>query len=57
MYDVLVLVFLVMDFEDLLECLVLRVPGFSTPYQRYNLLCAISANKIVGWKLYKDIKG
>ncbi len=27
------------------------------PYKRYNLLCAISANKIVGWKLYKDIKG
>jgi transposase len=25
------------------------------PYKRYNLLCAISANKIVGWKLYKDI--
>jgi len=27
------------------------------PYKRYNLLCAISSNKIIGWKLYKDIKG
>lgn len=24
---------------------------------KYNLLCAISSNKIIGWKLYKDIKG
>ena len=22
------------------------------PYKRYNLLCAISADKVVGWKLY-----
>jgi len=27
------------------------------PYKRYNLLCAISSNKIIGWKLYKDIQG
>jgi transposase len=27
------------------------------PYKRYNLLCAISANKVVGWKLYPDRKG
>jgi hypothetical protein len=26
------------------------------PYKRYNLLFAITANKIVGWKLYKDIQ-
>jgi transposase len=27
------------------------------PYKRYNLLCAISANKVIGWKLYPDRKG
>jgi transposase len=27
------------------------------PYKRYNLLCAISANKVIGWILYKDLKG
>lgn len=27
------------------------------PYKRYNLLCAICADKVVGWKLYKDLKG
>jgi transposase len=27
------------------------------PFKRYNMLCAICANKVVGWKLYKDIKG
>lgn len=27
------------------------------PYKRYNLLCAISADKVVGWKLYTERKG
>ena len=27
------------------------------PYKRYNLLCAISADKVVGWKLYGERKG
>ena len=27
------------------------------PYKRYNLLCAISANKGIGWKLYPERKG
>ena len=27
------------------------------PYKRYNLLCAISANKVVGWKLFPERKG
>lgn len=27
------------------------------PYKRYNLLCAISANKVIGWKLYPERKG
>ena len=27
------------------------------PYKRYNLLCAISANKVVGWNLYPERKG
>jgi len=27
------------------------------PYKRYNLLCAISADKVVGWKLYPERKG
>jgi len=27
------------------------------PYKRYNLLCAISANKVIGWKLYPQRKG
>ena len=27
------------------------------PYKRFNLLCAISYNKIVGWTLYEYIKG
>jgi hypothetical protein len=27
------------------------------PYKRYNLLCAISADKVVGWKLYPKRKG
>jgi len=27
------------------------------PYKRYNLLCAISANKVVGWELYPERKG
>jgi transposase len=27
------------------------------PYKRYNLLCAISAEKVVGWKLYPERKG
>jgi hypothetical protein len=26
------------------------------PYKRYNLLCAISADKVVGWKLYDERK-
>ena len=30
----------------------------ATPsYKRYNLLCAISANKVIGWKLYPERKG
>lgn len=27
------------------------------PYKRYNMLCAICADKVVGWVLYKDLKG
>jgi transposase len=27
------------------------------PYKRYNLLCAISADKVIGWKLYPERKG
>jgi transposase len=27
------------------------------PYKRYNLLCAISAEKVIGWKLYPERKG
>ena len=27
------------------------------PYKRFNLLCAISAEKVVGWKLYPERKG
>jgi len=27
------------------------------PFKRYNMLCAISANKVVGYVLYKDLKG
>ena len=27
------------------------------PYKRFNLLCAISAEKVVGWKLYPQRKG
>ncbi len=27
------------------------------PFKRYNMLCAISANKVVGYFLYKDLKG
>ena len=27
------------------------------PFKRYNMLCAICADKVVGWKLYKDITG
>ena len=27
------------------------------PYKRYNLLCAISSNKVVGWNLYPERKG
>jgi hypothetical protein len=27
------------------------------PYKRYNLLCAISADKVIGWKLYPEWKG
>jgi transposase len=27
------------------------------PFKRYNLLCAISSDKVVGCSLYKDIKG
>jgi transposase/transposase-like protein len=27
------------------------------PYKRFNLLCAISADKVVGWKLYPERKG
>jgi len=27
------------------------------PYKRYNMLCAISADKVVGWKLYPERKG
>jgi len=27
------------------------------PYKRYNLLCAICADKVVGWKLYLERKG
>ena len=27
------------------------------PFKRYNMLCAISSNKIVGYVLYKDLKG
>jgi transposase len=27
------------------------------PFKRYNMLCAISANKVVGYELYKDLKG
>ena len=27
------------------------------PYKRYNLLYAISSEKVVGWKLYEDMKG
>lgn len=26
------------------------------PYKRFNLLCAISANKVIGWKLYPERK-
>ena len=27
------------------------------PYKRYNMLCAICADKVVGWKLYPERKG
>ena len=27
------------------------------PYKRFNLLCAISAKKVIGWKLYPERKG
>lgn len=27
------------------------------PYKRFNLLCAISANNVIGWKLYPERKG
>ena len=27
------------------------------PYKRYNMLCAICAEKVVGWKLYENMKG
>ena len=27
------------------------------PYKRYNLLCAISYNKVIGWTLYEYVKG
>ena len=27
------------------------------PFKRYNMLCAICADRVVGWKLYKDITG
>jgi transposase len=27
------------------------------PYKRFNLLCAISADKVIGWKLYPERKG
>ena len=27
------------------------------PYKKYNLLCAISSNKVVGWNLYTEQKG
>ena len=27
------------------------------PFKRYNMLCAISADKVVGYVLYKDLKG
>jgi hypothetical protein len=27
------------------------------PYKRFNLLCAISANKVIGWELYPERKG
>jgi transposase len=27
------------------------------PYKRYNMLCAISADRVVGWKLYPERKG
>ena len=27
------------------------------PYKRFNLLCGISANKVIGWKLYPERKG
>jgi transposase len=30
---------------------------YKYPYKRYNLLFAISANKIIGYVLYKDLKG
>ena len=30
---------------------------YKYPYKRYNLLFAITANKIVDYVLYKDIKG
>jgi len=30
---------------------------YKYPYKRYNLLFAISADKIIGYVLYKDLKG
>lgn len=27
------------------------------PYKRFNMLCAISAGKVIGWELYKDLQG
>ena len=30
---------------------------YKYPYKRYNLLFAISANKIIDYVLYKDLKG
>jgi len=27
------------------------------PYKRYNMLCAVCADKVVGWVLYKNLKG
>jgi transposase len=27
------------------------------PYKRYNMICAVCADKVVGWVFYKDLKG
>ena len=42
--------------EIFLSWILKLYPG-NNPYKRFNLLCAISADKIIGWKLYKDISG